>query len=347
MTGTTNRPTSRRRFRPLSLSTACAALAVLPLALTACGSGVTADPAGTEDSGETVTVANCGRELSFDTAPSSVVGLMPSQTELLIRLDAADSIVGQAQTEVSALPDDIAGQAADIPVLSADAPPAREDLLAVSPDFVASPTEYEFTAEQGFASIEQLNENGAQAYVATGGCADRRSTAEVTDLLTDIADLGAILDVPDAAEELAQDVEGRLAAVEDAIGGSAQPTVAQVYVEGDSLSAIGAGIEADIIRAAGGDNVFDPDAPEFADFFAAQINPEEIISREPDAIVFGASGPEHEEETREYLRSTFPDVPAVEDDLLIAIPASDLYPGALGNIDAVETIAQGLYPDAF
>ncbi|RKS08467.1 iron complex transport system substrate-binding protein [Nocardiopsis sp. Huas11] len=347
MTGNDLRPASRRRFRPLKLSTAWAALAVLPLALTACGSGVTADSADTEASGQTVAVTNCGRELTFDTTPSSLVGLMPSQTELLLRLGAGDSIVGQAQTEVSALPDDIADEAADIPVLSADAPPAREDLLAVAPDFVVAPTEYEFTAEQGFAGIDQLNENGAQAYVATGGCADRRNTAEVADVLTDIADLGAILDLPDAAEELTQDVENRLAAVEDAISGSAQPTVAQVYVEGNTLSAIGAGIEADIIRTAGGDNVFDPDAPEFADFFAAQINPEEIISREPDAIVFGVSGPEHEEETREYLRSTFPDVPAVEGDLLIALPASDLYPGALGNIDAVEAIAQELYPDAF
>jgi iron complex transport system substrate-binding protein len=345
MTGNTTRAGFRRRS--LNLSTACAALAVVPLALTACGTGVISDPAATESSGPTVTITNCGRELSFDTAPESVVGLMPSQTELLIRLGVRDSIVGQAQTEVSALPEDIADQAADIPVVSADAPPTREDLLAVAPDFVASPTEYEFTAEQGFASIEQLNENGAQAYVATGGCADRRNTAEVTDVLTDIADLGAILRVPDAAGELAQDTEERLAAVEAAISDSPRPAVAQVYVEGNSLSAIGAGIEADIIRTAGGDNVFDPDAPEFADFFAAQINPEEIISRAPEAMVFGVSGPQHEEQTREYLRNTFPDVPAVEDDVLIAVPASDLYPGSLGNIDAVETIAQELYPDAF
>ncbi|NKZ00423.1 ABC transporter substrate-binding protein [Nocardiopsis alborubida] len=345
MTGNTTRAGFRRRS--LTLSTACAALAVVPLVLTACGTGVTSDPAATEASGPTVTITNCGRELSFDTVPGSVVGLMPSQTELLVRLGVRDSLVGQAQTEVSALPDDIADQAADIPVVSADAPPTREDLLAVAPDFVVSPTEYEFTAEQGFASIEQLDENGAQAYVATGGCADRRNTAEVTDVLTDIADLGAILRVPDAAEELAQDTEERLAAVEAAISDSPRSTVAQVYVEGNSLSAIGAGIEADIIKAAGGDNVFDPEAPEFADFFAAQINPEEIISRAPEAMVFGVSGPQHEEQTREYLRSTFPDVPAVEDDVLIAVPASDLYPGSLGNIDAVETIAQKLYPDAF
>ncbi|MBV2364175.1 ABC transporter substrate-binding protein [Streptomonospora nanhaiensis] len=333
-----------RRRTPLP---ALAAAAALPLVLSACGTGVTSGSDAADGSGEAVTITNCGRELSFDSTPTSVVGMMPSQTELLIRLGALDSLVGQAQTDVSPLPDDIADQAADIPVLSTDVPPAREDLLAAAPDLVVSPTEYEFTAEQGFASIEQLKQNGAQAYVATGGCLDRRNTAEVTDVLTDIENLGAILRVPDVAEELSQDAEARLSDVEAAIGDVPRRTVAQVYVEGNSLQAIGAGIEADIIATAGGENVFDPDAPEFADFFAAEITPEEIISRDPDAIVFSVSSPESEENTRDYLERTFPDVAAVKNDRLIAVPKSDLFPGTLGNIDAVELIAQELYPDAF
>jgi iron complex transport system substrate-binding protein len=347
MTHTSTRTMSRHHARRRNLPTAFAALAVMPLLLTACGTGVTTDSAATGTSGQAVTITNCGRELSFNTTPSSVVGMMPSQTELLIRLGIRDSVVGQAQTEVSPLPDDIANQAADIPVLSTDAPPAREDLLATGPDLVVSPTEYEFTAEQGFASIDQLNQSGAQAYVATGGCADRRNTAEVTDVLTDIANLGAILRVPDAAENLSQDAEQRLSAVEAAISHQPRPKVAQVYVEGNSLQAIGAGVEADIIKTAGGENVFNPNAPEFAEFFAAEINPEEIISRNPDAIVFGVTGPGQEQQVREYLRSTFPDVTAVRNDILIAIPQSDLHPGTLGNIEAVEVIAQRLYPDAF
>ncbi|WP_017594213.1 ABC transporter substrate-binding protein [Nocardiopsis potens] len=333
-----------RRRRP---SPVLAAAAALPLALSACGTGVSGAPAADGGSGEAVSVTNCGRELSFDAAPTGVVGMMPSQTELLVRLGALDSLVGQAQTDVSPLPDDIADRAADVPVLSTDAPPAREDLLAAAPDLVVSPTEYEFTAEQGFASIEQLKENGAQAYVATGGCLDRRNGAEVTDVLTDIDNLGAILRTPDTAEELSQDAEERLAAVEAAIGDAARPAVAQVYVDGNTLQAIGAGIEADIIATAGGENVFDPDAPEFADFFAAEITPEEIIDRDPEAIVFSVSGPESEKHTRDYLEETFPDVAAVRDGRLIAVPKSDLFPGTLGNIDAVEQIARELYPDAF
>ncbi|MGP5655770.1 ABC transporter substrate-binding protein [Candidatus Corynebacterium faecigallinarum] len=272
---------------------------------------------------------------------------MPSQTELLLRLGAQNSTVGQAQTDVSSLPDDVADQAAGIPVLSSDSPPSREDLLAVGPDFVVSPTEYEFTAEQGFASLDQLAESGAQAYVATGGCADRRNTAEVNDLFTDITNLGEIMRVPDTADELVSDGERRLDAVETAISDQERPTVAQVYVEGNTIGAIGAGVEADIIRQAGGENVFDPDAPEFDDFFSTEINPEEIIDRSPEAIVFGVSGPEQEQQVRDYLQKTFPDVPAVQNDVLIAVPQSDLYPGTLGNIDAVETIASQLYPDSF
>ena len=337
-------PSRSRRRGPLG---ALAAVAAAPLVLSACGTGVTADSEAGGGSGETVSVTNCGRELSFDAAPASIVGMMPSQTELLVRLGAADSLSGQAQTDVSALPDDVAEQAADVPVLSTDAPPAREDLLAAAPDLVVSPTEYEFTAEQGFASIEQLNDNGAQAYVATGGCLDRRSSAEVTDVLTDIENLGAILREEDTAAELSADAEERLSEVESSLEGVDRLSVAQVFVDGNSLQAIGAGIEADIIAQAGGDNVFDPDAPEFADFFAAEISPEEIISRDPEAIVFSVSDSESEKQTRDYLEETFPDVPAVEEGRLIAVQKSDLFPGTLGNIDAVEQIAQELYPDAF
>ena len=54
-----------------------------------------------------------------------------------------------------------------------------------------------------------------------------------------------------------------------------------------------------------------------------------------------------EQRVRRYLRETFPQVPAVTEDRLVAVPQSDLYPGALGNVGAVEHIAKELYPDAF
>jgi iron complex transport system substrate-binding protein len=309
------------------------------VALSACGSGVT--ETGGDSTEAATTIENCGREIAIDGAPQAIVGLSPTQTELLIRLGLADRIVGQAQTATAPLSDDIAAQAADIPVLSEDAPPTREVLL------VYSPTDYEFTAEQGFASHEQLAEAGVAAYTATGGCPDRRMEGTVSDLFTDLANLGTIFDVEDAAQELAAEAEAVLQDVNSRTEGLEAPTVAQVYVEGDALTAIGAGIEYDIIRQAGGANVFGPDDPEFASFFAAQINPEALAAANPEVIVFAVNGPEHETATRDYLQRTLPDVSAVANDRLVVISSSDVYPGSLGNIDAVRAVATGLHPEVF
>lgn len=292
------------------------------------------------------TIENCGREVTVDGVPSKVVGLHPSQTEMLLRLGLRDRLAGQAQTANQPLPDDVAPLAAGVPVLGEAEPPNREKLLAARPDFVFSPTTYEFTAEQGFATIEQLTGAGASVYVATGGCADRRMTGSVEDVFTDLKNLGEIFGVQDAAGKMITSGRADLKTVADAVAAVRPRTVAQLYVEGDTLSAIGAGLEYDIIRRAGGKNVFGPDDEAFADFFVAQISPEEVAARAPEAIVFGVADEEHERTARAYLTRTFPDVPAVRDGRLIAVPSPDLLPGTLGNVEAVRRIAAGLYPEA-
>jgi iron complex transport system substrate-binding protein len=316
------------------------------LLVAGCGSSVTPTTSA-NDASEAVTITNCGREVTVDGVPKAAVGMSPSQTELLLRLGLADSLVGQAQTDTAPLSDDVAGQAAGVPVLSEDGPPSREALLNAKPDFVFSPTMYEFTAEQGFASLEQLDGAGVAAYVATGGCAERRMSGEVEDVFTDLENLGRIFAVPDKAETLVAESRATLSEVDKAVADRPKPTVAQVYLEGTTLTAIGAGIEYDIIRRAGGDNVFSPEDPEFADFFAAQITPEALAAANPAALVFAANSAEHRQATVDYLTRTFPDMTAVRDGRLIAIDAADTYPGTLGNVSVVREIAEGLHPDAF
>ncbi|WP_219844578.1 ABC transporter substrate-binding protein [Microbacterium sp. MYb72] len=315
------------------------------LALAACGTGVTSGAAPTTST-DAVTIENCGRTVEIPSTPTAVVGLHPSQTELLLRLGLADRLVGQAQATAQELPDDVAGLAADVPVIGGDTPPSREELLAVQPDFVYSPTTYEFTAEQGFASIEQLTQAGVAAYTATGGCFDRRMEGTVDDLFTDLKNLGTIFHVEGEADDLIASSRAELAAVDAAIDGRDRPRVAQVFVEGTTLTAIGAGIEYDILHRAGADNVFTPDDPAFSDFFAAEITPESLAAEAPDALVFAVSDPAHESAVRAYLAATFPDMPAVRDGRLIAVSATDMFPGTLGNVSAVRQIAEGLYPDA-
>lgn len=333
---------------PLLRTVPVAALTLL--AATGCGgTGVQNDAAakGEAAEGYPVTVENCGREITVESAPKRIVGLSPAQTELLVRLGVADRLVGQAQTAMHDLPEDVAADVSDVPELSTDAPPAREQLLDVQPDAVVAPTEYEFTAEQGFATIDQLTDAGVTTYVAAGGCPERRSTGEVTDLFADLEALGSIFGVPAAADELVAETQVDLEAVEKAVQDRPRPKVAQLFVEGKTLSAIGAGVEYDMIERAGGENVFSPDEDLFAQFFSAVVSPEEVAARNPDAIVFAVREPSEAGRIEAYLRKTFPDVTAIKEDRFIALRTPDTFPGTLGNVAAVRTIAEGLHPDAF
>ncbi|WP_435737993.1 ABC transporter substrate-binding protein [Cellulosimicrobium sp. PMB13] len=338
--------------RPRTTARRAAGAVLVAALLAGCGQSVTTDPpaeagAGDETAPAPVTLENCGREVVVEEVPTAAVGMHPAQTELLLRLGLADRLAGQAQAGAQALPDDVADLAQDVLVVGDVMPPPREDLLAVGPDFVYSPTTYEFTAEQGFASIEQLEQAGAAVYVATGGCAERRMSAEVTDLFTDLENLGEMFDVQDAAAELVEQSQAELDEVEAAVADVEKLRVAQVYVEGTTLSAIGAGVEHDILRRAGADTVHAPDQPAFADFFAATITPESLAAEQPDALVFSVYDDGHEAATREYLTTTFPDMPAVREGRLIAVSSADVFPGTLGNVSIVRQIAEQLYPVAF
>lgn len=317
------------------------------LLLTACGSSVTAPETSTSSAAKAVTISNCGRELSFDKAPEALVGMHPAQTELLIRLGLTEKIVGQAQAKAQALPDDVVDKAKSIPTIGGVMPPSREELLAVKPDFVYSPTTYEFSAKQGFASIEQLKEAGAAAYVATGGCEDRRMTGEVSDLFIDLTNLGTIFGVQEEAQKMIDKDKAELEGVEKALKDQKKLRVAQIYMEGDALQAIGAGIEYDILKRAGADNVFTPDQKNFSDFFASTLTPEALAAENPEAIVFAAYDADHEKSTRDYLTKTFPDMPAVRENRIISVSTSDMFPGTQGNVKAVKHIASQLYPGAF
>lgn len=323
-----------------------AALAAATLLLTGCGTAVT-NGSIESDTNSAVTVDNCGVPVTVSGVPAAAVGMHPAQTELLLRLGLVDNLAGQAQAEGTALPADIASLAVDVPVIGGMMPPSREDLLSVEPDFVYSPTTYEFSADQGFASIDQLNEAGAAVYVASGGCEDRRMTGEVADLFTDLTNLGEIFEVQEEASVLIAENQGVLDEVTQAVSGVDKLRVAQIYYEGGALQAIGAGVEYDILKLAGSDNVYSPEQELFASFFAATITPESLAAEEPDAIVFATWGAEHEAETREYLSKAFPDMPAVRDNRVIAVSSADMFPGTLGNVSVVRQIAEQLYPEQF
>ncbi|WP_116112310.1 ABC transporter substrate-binding protein [Austwickia chelonae] len=320
-----------------------AAPAVLVLLLAGCGQGV--DNAGTKSSSNSAaSVQNCGKTVNPAKTPERIVTMTPGLTDLVVKLGAADKIVGEAQNRAGKISESITNDKAQL--LSDSKPPAREKLMSVNPDLVLAPTSYEFNAEQGFASRDQLSQAGASSYISTGGCTTRRASATVTDTLEDIKNLGKLLGKEKEAKELADRTSADLDTVDKAVAGKKKPTVVQLFVDEGKISAIGAGVEYDIIKRAGGDNQFTPTDEEFKKFFAAAISPETLLAKNPDAIVFATQTPELGAKARDYLVATFPQVTAVKENRLVNLKSTDVMPGVLGNVDAVKAVAKGLYPDA-
>ncbi|TVU66235.1 ABC transporter substrate-binding protein [Paenarthrobacter nitroguajacolicus] len=327
------------------------AMALAALLMAGCGQAVSQSPAtqkaGTAPASASAgSIENCGRTLTFDAAPDRVVAMTPGQSELLVKLGLAHKVVAEAQTKGRKLQPELKARG-DVKQLSDQMPPSREVLLGANPDFVYSPTAYEFTAEQGFASIEQLKQAGAEAYIATAGCQERRSKAEVTDILTDIDKIGAVFGAGAKTTAVRDEAATALSAVNKAVAGKQKPTVVELFVEGNSIAAIGAGLEYDMIKTAGGDNLFSPSDEAFATFFSALISPETLVQKNPEVIVFTTLDKAHEEATRTFLKEKFPQVAAVKSDRLVAVNSDDVMPGTWGNIRAVEQIAKGLHPEAF
>ena len=195
--------TTPRRSR---ITAAIAAIAAAPLLLAACGSAVSTDTAEQQGTGRAVTIENCGRELTFEATPTRVASLMPTQTELLLRLGLDDAIVAQAQTSVSPLPDDLQRRPTTSPF---SAPTPRRRAKTSSPPNQTSSSPRRPTSSPPSRDMPASTSSTTVALRPTlpPGCADRRNSAEVTDVFTDIENIGTIMDTPDAADELIKDGE--------------------------------------------------------------------------------------------------------------------------------------------
>lgn len=321
---------------------AVAALAVL----SGCGTVATPDStsgrAPAPGSGYPVSVTNCGRTVSIPAVPERVVSMHPSITELLVRLEVSHAVVAQAQDALGQPSPELAAAVQKIPSLSADSPPSREVLLAKQPDLVLSGTEYEFNTDMGFAGYDDLDAAGSAAYVATAGCKDRRSRGTVADTFEDLRILGEVFGVQDRAAVVEREARAELQAVADIVGDAQPVRAAQVYVEGGKLYAVGGAVEIDVLRLGGGENLFASDG-RFADFFAAEVNPEVVLGKSPDALVFAVNDDAHEAETRTFLRKNLADTPAVRDDRLVAVDNTYVQPGTLSAITGARIVAGGLH----
>ncbi|MCL2455315.1 MAG: putative F420-0 ABC transporter substrate-binding protein [Micrococcales bacterium] len=257
-------------------------VALLTAPLAGCASS---DPPATTEAGDEarsgpypLTVDSCGTEVRLEAAPQRIVTIKSSTTELALALGVGDRIVGRAFPD-GPFPDALAAEGETVPLLS-ERVPGLEALLAAEPDLVYAGWESNLSAN-GAGERATLHGLGIATYVSPAACQGpgyQPDPLTFEDVFTEIRQVGALLDVPDAAEHLIAEQRATLAGVEPLTGG---PT-ALWYSSGSDIPYVGAGIGAPqmILDAAGLTNIFATVRQTWS-----SVGWEDVVAADPDVIV--------------------------------------------------------------
>ncbi|QEM84169.1 ABC transporter substrate-binding protein [Halomonas binhaiensis] len=165
-----------------------------------------------------LTVTNCGREVSFQSAPESIVTIGQSATEILYALGLADKVKGTSVWFNPVLPQFRDADAGIERI--ADNDPSFEAVVSKKPDLVAVQYELHVGPAASVASRDQFNELGISTYVmpadcdgkdnnATGGDGTRTAAFSSASIYKGITELARIFDVQDKGKALVADLQAR------------------------------------------------------------------------------------------------------------------------------------------
>lgn len=218
------------------------------------------------------------RDVVVTKSPERAVTLAQFMTETLLALDLGDKMAGTALMNEEILPE--YKEAYDkIPVLEMGEghSVSKEAFIATGADFVSG-WEQSIT-EESTGSLEELEKRGVVPFVSNG----LRNDATIETVYDDFRLLGKIFDVPENAEKVIAKMQNTVKPIAEKtknIPESSRPKVL-IYDSGDSEAFVGgAGLPTDLVRLAGGKNIFSD-----LDVDYGLVSFESILDRNPDIIV--------------------------------------------------------------
>ncbi len=351
-----------RRQLPLTRRLAAAAV-VLTMAGVACGSDdsptTTAAPAQsalvtTPAVTYPLTVTACGKPVTIPAAPKRVVVDNTAVAEMLFALGVGDRIVAQFMDPnlVDALPQ---YKDQDAKVKSLGGPrsnmhsPSKEVLLSAQPDLVIPSFPKSIDTETTISTADLMS-IGATPVVLSYGCPNAPAILKMEDQFNDVLLVGEVFGVKDKAQKLVDDMKAQLADVQRRVGNLPKPTVASFYVFNGKLSVFAGGIPDEIVRFAGGNNVWTGKntPPGYA---ITNISNESFAASPVDfwvvtnltGISQGAVAPQ---DAFNVAAGLFPTMPAAVNKKWSTLSGHAQQP-SLVAVDAVVTLAKALHPEAF
>ncbi|QFX86631.1 ABC transporter substrate-binding protein (plasmid) [Streptomyces sp. SYP-A7193] len=343
-------------WRPVS-----GAVLTVGLLATACGGGGggSASP-DARGAGPRVSVENCdGEKAAFDSPPGKIVTSNASALEMLLRLGAGPKVIGTGfPPGKGALPAELAGQAADVPVLGRTVIP-KEKLLGSGADVYVQtfrpangtstgPRPEEFDAA-GIKVVELLSTACAAEHPGP--------QKDLSAVMGDIERLGTLTGRSERADEIVAGMRAKVDAVGErvaAVPEAERPTYFVFDFDAGTKqpSAVCGGQVANaVITLAGARNVFRDCEGTFE-----KTGWEDVVAENPDWIQLtvrnrgSAEADEKAFDEAERFLTSFPatrGLTAVKKGRFLRIRSERMTTPSVANAETVERIARTLYPDEF
>ncbi|MEP7040910.1 MAG: ABC transporter substrate-binding protein [Chloroflexota bacterium] len=269
---------------------------------------------------------DAGRQVTISSAPTRIVSLAPSNTEIACALDACDDLVGVTDF------DDYPAEVADVTDVVIGAVVDVEKVVAADPQLIlAAGNELTPTTV-----IDQLTDLGYPVLALY--------PHDLEGVYNDISLVGGAIDARGAAEELVTSLQARAEAVATAVAGADQPrTFYEVGVfEGSIYTAGKDSFLASLLSLAGGE-------PIVGDAASTAIQLEDLISADPELILLGDASYDPTITVESIAaRSGWADMSAVRDGHIVVV-LEDLVITRPGPriVDGLEALARSIHPERF
>jgi iron complex transport system substrate-binding protein len=302
------------------------AFAIAAMAAAACGQGQSGGVETAGRQGETQerteappsirVVDDAGRTLRLSGPSRRIVSLVPSVTETIVALGAADRLVARTRY-------DLDPGLAHLPSLGGGLDPSLEGIVDLEPDLVIA-----WNARDDRILVPRLREAGIPVYAA--------EIQDTTGIFGTLERIGRLLGLEARADSVAEALRDTLAAVAADVPPGERPLALYLIAEDPPRTAGPSTFIGQALAVAGADPVF----PDLAGDWPT-VSLEAVVERNPDIIVLpiGADLPRRDALAH---RAGWRDLPAVRAGRIVEIEADLLArPGpALGR--AARVLREGL-----
>lgn len=263
-----------------------------------------------------------GRKLFLAKAPSRVVSMAPSVTEILFALGLEEKVV--AVTSFCDYPPE-----AQSKTHLGGMNPSIEQILALKPDLVLAPQDM---IQPDL--LQHLDRLKVPTFVLHAD--------QLEDVLAQIQSIARLFDRSRAGDELAATIRQRTAVVRERTQSLAHPRVLYV-LNTDPLQTVGPGsFIHQLIELAGGANIAADTSMAYPKFAL-----EEVLARDPEVIIFPVGTTEGipVEDQQQWRR--WSSLSAVKHNRLVLIPSVLINRPGPRIAEGLELLAQAIHPEAF